>query len=265
EAGSAQVAIYLTRADASGAVFELDDLKSDPHAVVSDLTSPESVLLGRDRRLYFTEIYVNAADGSRVHRIQRLESDNTKTLIALWPIDELRPSGLLFSPNGDLWIGTTSVTGGAPTKGVWRIAHATGSAPFTSEQIFTGDQFLQVPEGNLASVKPAAFLPNQSLLIVDDPHATGELTSGRVLVTTWPDYKSVNSLISASGGTDFRPAGLAVNSKGDIFVTDFEGGAVLQYDWQGTLKGEFAKVTHAHQISIANDDKVYVTTGAFSR
>src|SRR5262249_59864943 len=118
EAGSAQVAIYLTRADASGAVFELDDLKSDPHAVVSDLTSPESVVLGRDRRLYFTEIYVNAADGSRVHRIQRLESDNTKTLIAQWPIDELRPSGLLFSPNGDLWIGTTSVTGGAPTKGV---------------------------------------------------------------------------------------------------------------------------------------------------
>jgi sugar lactone lactonase YvrE len=103
-------------------------------------------------------------------------------------------------------------------------------------------------------------------LIIDAPR-TANRPGGRVLRAPKPDFTTVTPFIPAfedqATGGPFLPVGLAVNSAGDVFVTDFTNGKVLRYSSDGTFQGTFAQVTRANQIAIDPEDNIYVTNATF--
>jgi len=89
-----------------------------------------------------------------------------------------------------------------------------------------------------------------------------------VLRAVHPDFTSVEEFIPAfkdPRGEPFLPMGLAVNSQGDVFVTDFANGKIMRYGADGTFKGGFAVLEYANEIAIGPDDIVYVTNVVFRR
>jgi len=84
-----------------------------------------------------------------------------------------------------------------------------------------------------------------------------------VLRAPKPEFNTVVEFIpafdDAETGQPFLPPGLAVNSQGDVFVTDFTNGKVLRYGPDGTPKGVLAKIEWANQVAVGPDDFIYVT------
>jgi sugar lactone lactonase YvrE len=231
--------------------------------IVSGLNSPHDVLCGPDGRLYVNDLWQR--DGTlEVHRILRFNQDGSgRTLVAQWRSNNLRPSAMVFAPNGDLYFGTVSTERGKPTRGIWRIVGAlqAESSFNPPEQILSPETFSQ-PGEDLNSTKPYAFLTAGpfagDLLIVEKT---------RILRALKPDFKTVAEFIPAfkdqETGEDFGAGGLAISSQGDVFVNDFSNGKVLRYGPDGTFKGVFAKLETPNQIAIGPDDIVYVTDVSF--
>jgi hypothetical protein len=233
--------------------------------IASGLGSPLTVLCGPDRRLYTTESIQER--NSWFRRILRFNQDGSgRTVVGQWPRTELNAGALVFASNGDLYFGTSSVEATGPTQGIWRIPGA-----LQADQQFTPPQRVLSPENlpvlkNWTIASPYAFLsagPFQGdLLITVNPDWAGT-PGGRVLRAPKPDFNTVVEFISAfddaETGKPFLPFGLAVNSQGDVFVSDFTNGKVLRYGPDGTPKGVLAKIEWANQVAVGPDDFIYVT------
>ncbi|MGH2453309.1 MAG: hypothetical protein ACRDF5_06035 [bacterium] len=72
-----------------------------------------------------------------------------------------------------------------------------------------------------------------------------------------PDFREVVEFLT---GGDFH--GLAVNSKGEIYVTDFQQAEVRRYAPDGRLAARIPLGHGANQIAIDSTDTVWVQTGA---
>jgi hypothetical protein len=233
--------------------------------IVSGLGSPPTVLCGSDGRLYITE---SVQERNRwLRRILRFNQDGSgRTVVGQWPSTELNVGGLVFASNGDLYFGTSSTQEAGPTQGIWRIPGALqADQQFNSPQRVVSPENLPVLE-NWTSARPYAFLiagPFQGdLLITVSPNWSGT-PGGQVLRAPQPDFNTAVEFVPAFDDTEtgqpFLPPGLAVNSQGDVFVTDFTNGKVLRYGSDGTLKGVLAKIEWANQVAVGPDDLVYVT------
>jgi hypothetical protein len=177
---------------------------------------------------------------------------------------------MVFAPNGDLYFGSVSVRYGEPTKGIWRIpAEALGaeSGPCHAEQVLPGRLFPAVV-GNKISFGPYAFLTKGpyagDLLIVYDGDYYGKtVAGGRIFRAIRPGYRSIIDFVVSH--PPFSPAGLAVNPEGDVFISDFGKGTILQYDSNGHFQRKYASLKNANQIAIGFDGTVYVTNATFDK
>jgi hypothetical protein len=174
---------------------------------------------------------------------------------------DLEPLYVRFAQNGDLYFGTYQE---GSTSGVWRIPGA-----LQSEQEFNIPQQVLPPTGNSVDyIAPQAFLSTGpfrgDLLIIEGRNEDGA-PNGRVLRALGPGFTSAKEFIPAhndpEGGQPFLPVGLAINSGGDVFITDSNNGKILRYGPDGSFKGLFGSVVHTLEIAIGPDDLVYVTNG----
>lgn len=56
------------------------------------------------------------------------------------------------------------------------------------------------------------------------------------------------------------PIGIAINAKDELFVPEFHGGRVQQFDAQGRLLGGFPVLKHASGIAVSRDGLVFVSS-----
>ena len=272
--------VYVTRLEQDGAILKVRSLTQGvfDFDTIAKVNYPSNILCGLDGRLYVIEGF--ARDGNReVHRILRFNQDGSgRTVVAQWNTSVLRPGAMVFAPNGDLYFGTASTVIGRPHKGVWRIPGVLQAENFFNppEQILTPEFFTPPPLGMGAGANPYAFLTTGAfvgdLLIMDKPRYFVGSTAGpenpgtRVLRASKPNFNTVTEFIPRLTP---RPVdhdddgGLAINSQGDVFMTDMTNGKVLRYNPDGTFVGVFAEVQTAGQIAIGPDDIVYVTNVTF--
>lgn len=259
--------VYVTKVAPApdGAILKVMDLALGiTNPIISGLNLPFDVLCGPDGRFYITEAW--AREGIRtISRIVRFNQDGSgRTVLAQWPSSELRPIGLVFAPNGDLYFGTISIAEGRRHKGIWRIRGALqADQQFNPpEQVLPPESFTRTPS-QYDGVTPQVFLssgPFQGdLLIADSPSFTGD-PGGRVLRAPKPEFNTVVEFIPQHDNPNpFQPQGLAVNSQGDVFVNDTANDKVLRYGSDGTLKGTFAEIVGSMEIAIGPNDIVYLT------
>jgi sugar lactone lactonase YvrE len=237
----AEATIYLTKPVPApeGAILRL----TGPNKVVQvagNLESPGYIICGPDQRLYVQDF----AGGGRILRYN--QDGSGRKVIVQDP--NLQITTFVFAPNGDLYFGTQK-------QGLWRLK---GADPANKpEQILPPSTFTFMAE-------PYAFLtagPRKGdLLILDSPWSGGRGVSNRVLVARAPDFKVAEPFITT---TTYWPAGLALNSKSEIFVTMFYDGRIMRYAPDGSVQGTFSALQFANQIAIDSQDMVWVTNAVF--
>jgi sugar lactone lactonase YvrE len=174
---------------------------------------PEDIVVGPDGKIYICDADQNKIrrmnqDGTGVEVVyDRSLNSNSTTACAGGPCPS-GPEGPSFSTKGDLYFNTR----GAPAThtGVWKITSAqlSGSLPVTPTNVLTA--FSTFGEGT-------TFGATDNLLVVDS-------SGGRVLQST-PPYTSATAIITGLN----VPAGIAVNSAGDIFVSEFGTKQISHY------------------------------------
>jgi sugar lactone lactonase YvrE len=251
QASPAQSTAYLTRWQPSpdGGIVKLLDLQLGLfQPVVTGLERPAFVLCGPDGHLYVTGPFLRDPDVSG--SILRFSQDGSgRILIA----QQIAPTTITFDSNGNLYFGTID-------QGLWLIRDV-----LKADKVFNAPQQM-LPQSKFRTiVQPYAFIhvgPFQGdLLIVDSPHAPE--AGGHVLRAIHPDFAFIEELIpphiDAETGNPFQPFSLAVDSQGDILVTDFHNNKILHYGSDGNFKGIFAKVMTPHEIAVGPGNLVYVT------
>jgi sugar lactone lactonase YvrE len=258
--------VYVLKSLPSAAILKPRDLSAGVFdTIVSGLRGSHDLHCGPDGRLYVNEPLRNE------RQILRFNQDGTaQTLVADLFALAVRPAQMDFSPEGDLYFGTDS---GTAIVGVWRVAG-----------VLQSDQSFNRPE-NVLRLPPSlgpdtlahdssgiTFIrggPFQGDLLVThgyEDNAT-ETYRGKVLRVLKPDFKTAMEFIPISTdeetGQSFGPAGIATNSKGEVFVNASENDKVLRYGPDGAPKGVFARLTSPNQIAIGPDDLVYVTNANY--
>lgn len=233
--------IYLTKPVAApeGAILRLTGPNQFVQ-VVGNLESPGYIICGPDQRLYVRDF----AGGGRILRYN--QDGSGQKIIVQDP--NLQVTTFVFAPNGDLILGTRG-------QGLWQLK---GADPVNKpEQLLPPSTFMHLAQ-------PYAFLtagPRRGdLLILDSPWSGGRGVSNRVLVARAPDFKVAEPFITT---TTYWPAGLALNSKGEIFVTMFYDGRIMRYNPDGSVQGTFSALEFANQIAIDSQDMVWVTNAVW--
>jgi streptogramin lyase len=256
QAQDKKITVYLTKPapePGDGAVLRLDALPQGSQAaqiteIVTGLTGPENIVCGPDKRLYVEDIVQE--DGVTISRIVRYNRDGSEsTVIVKGKGENMNPAAMAFAPNGDLYFSTFG-------DGLWRLKGADPANQPEQVLSFTTRFYKHRSHGSLSFI-PTGSLQGDLLLVDTD-------RTGRVLKAKAPDYTTVVEFIPESGS--FRPAGVAVNSKGEIFVTHFHNtdGRIFKYAPDGTPQGAFSPLNFANQIWIDSTDTAWVTNAVFS-
>jgi len=199
------------------------------------LADPEFLECGPDGNLYVAEVFAG-----RITRYSQRGGDE-EVIVDFRDVDV---TSLAFSPSGDLFFGTRSngigvVPDADPDSSPFIVAEAGFNI---NGMAFFGDDLLVVQYGS------SGF---------EDPFITK---------IEGPSYDSVDLFIDDDELE--LPTDIAVNSKGDVFVTDFGVGAfsgqIKKYSSSGTPLGKFATLIGANQIQFDNDDTLFATKAVFA-
>lgn len=270
--------VYVTKHGhhPDGAILEVLDLQNPTlRTVVDGLNVPNHIVCGPDNRLYFGEPFVEIGD-QRMHRLWRCNRDGSdRVLIQEWDATALRITGFVFSATGDMYLGTLPTEKGIDHQGLWKIrALANSKEDFSApEQVLAPDLFQSpISMEDYSMAYPGGVLPSGpyhgDLLIVDSPRAFGgdKATKNwptRVLRALQPNFDRVEVFIpqhrDPETGKYAAFFNLAINSSGDVFITDDENGKLLQFNSSGKFEKVFAELNPIYQVTIGSDGLVYVT------
>jgi sugar lactone lactonase YvrE len=201
-----------------GSVFRVD--LSDPlllaYPVANGLKNPEDGVCGPDGKIYFAD---SAAD-----TIIRFRSDGSEREIVMNGKVH-SPEGPSFDSNGDLFFTTRGNEAGQryfTHTGVYRIKK--GDPANAPESVIPA--FTQFAEGTVFLSKgPFAG----DILVVDE-------MNNKVVRSSPPSFGKVVDFITTSLAS---PRGIALDSSGDVFVSNNETGTVIRFDPDGTPKGTY--------------------------
>jgi len=229
-------AIFISTFGGNEIVKVVDGAPSAATTVINtDATAtPEDIVVGPDGKIYICDADQN--------RIRRMNQDGTG-LETVYSTNPAGPEGPSFNTLGDLYFNTRN----APHTGVWKIDHT---------------QLNPIPPGGATPVNvvsnaapPAGdgstfgegttFDAQDNLLFVDR-------SGGKV----WRFNASTSTLTAIITGLS-TPLGIAVDSAGDIFVSNYGTHQLLRYLSDGTPQGPYVTFA-AVDCSAACDSPAYL-------
>jgi sugar lactone lactonase YvrE len=175
-----------------------------PTTIVKGLDSPADAVCGPDKKIYFADWFSG--------RIYRVEQDG-RNLTVLATVTS--PQGVTFSDSGDLYV--------SAADGIWRLRGGRGPVEKVARYT-TSSNFLQ-GAGGLIFIPQGPFAGD--LLVVD---------TGRNRVVRFPAPNFDRAVDFITTGLD-RPIGIAVNSQGEIYVSNFASRQINRYNYRGEFLG----------------------------
>jgi hypothetical protein len=177
---------------------------------------PQAIVYGPDGKLY-----VSVPESNQILRLDA-NGTNFETVYSAAAGQPTAPQGLHFNGGMDLYFTTQGNSG----TGVWKIANV-GAIP-------SGGPFpAPVNVISLANVSTAgvAFGMTGNLLFVDQ--------TGKRIMQALPPYTSAAALITSGLSS---PVAVAVNSAGNIFVTDQGTISILRFGADGSAMGTYVNL-----------------------
>jgi sugar lactone lactonase YvrE len=105
---------------------------------------------------------------------------------------------------------------------------------------FTGQN---TPAGELKNPTGVAADAQGNIYIADTwNHRVVKLNPALQFVTTWGTYASTNGIVSASPGTFYGPRAVAVDSQGNVYVTDTGNKRIEEFNSDGKFLAAFGGV-----------------------
>ncbi len=250
-----KITVYLTKPAPNageGGVLRLELNAAQPSSstvteIVTGLTGPENIACGPDRRLYVQDV-VRVGSGF-VSRIVRYNKDGSTPQVIIKEDPAIRAYAMTFASNGDLYFGAFGSQFGG-------IARLKGADPANPIERVIPTQTLKYGPGAIAFINAGPF--KGDLLIVDSGRS-----SGRILRAKAPDFSDITDF--AFEASSFRPSGVAVNSKGEVFVAHFHqsDGRVYRYSPDGSRQDTIDAINFANQLAIDSTDTVWMTNAVF--
>ncbi len=274
----------LGRADLDGRVLNVEDPALQISITVRRaLNGPSDLACASDGGLFVTDLQRPdgsvqvglGSDGGSVslgiddatHRLLRLSVDGSLETVKRWDASRFQPSSLAVASPGRILLGTTSVSDGQPTRGLWELRTPQGADDPELQRLIPPREFLRPVAGTSLSVRPLGFLsegPHAGDLLVIDTPVQSLVPGGRVLRVTGPEFSRAEPFIEPFVDVDtdlpFKPAGLAVLPDGDVLVSDFTNDKLWRFRPDGTRVATFAEVTGPNQLAVAPSGHVYATT-----
>jgi hypothetical protein len=205
--------------------------------------SADSLACGSDGRLFLGQS--GGLGGGRVIVSFNVDGTGLRTEVDFRSDSRLGggPLGLTFATNGELFFNTAASV--APQTGVWRVAER-GNTPTRV-----------IPPPNVGGGGPIAFLTHgkySSHLIV------GQSGPGRILRRA-PPFDADAHATEFVSGLPPRLFGLAINSRGEIFVSDGTTGVITRCALEGTQCNLFAATLfQLRGIAFDRGDTLYGAT-----
>lgn len=265
--------LFLTAFPPDGGeiVMGLHEPSSSFQTLLNDIPTLQTIACGPDSNLYIAT-FRDAGEDESVQQIQKYNNDGSlPTVIFEYETDVAFIKNMIFHPDGDL-IFNTFLRNPDPLAGIYRISNfITSQNELTEpEQLLTPENFSDFEESS-NNGHVSAFLRSGpfagDLLIVDSPNLAF-VSGGRVLRAIAPDFTNTVEFIAPrldSEGEPFQPAGLVVNSEGNVFIADFTNNKIIEFDDQGNLLKDFASLPNANRLAIGPDDRLYATNTTFQQ
>ncbi len=199
--------------------------------------SPEDIVVGPDGKIYVCD--------SDQNRIRRMNQDGTavETVYQFSTTGPTGPEGPSFNTLGELYFNTR----GPGHTGVWKIP-ASQLSPIPSGGVTPVNVVSNAapPAGDGSTFgEGTTFDTNDKLLFVDR-------SGGKVWRFDPAASTPLTAIITGLG----NPFGIAVDSVGDIFVSNHDTNQVLRYNSAGVSQGAY--VTFASDCSSMCDSPVYL-------
>ena len=228
----------------SGVIYKVDlEILAMKTKVVSNLEFPLDGVCGPDGYIYFVDYGDN--------KVIRFRPDGRdRQTVAQIP----RPTALTFSPGGDLFVNAA--------QGVWRIRFKRGE-PQQPEQVTPrfseGVSLINALYSIAVNVGGIAFLPDETMLVVDTPGgliykvSPPKFDTPEIFIASYMDERGRIQQLST-------PIGIAVNSRGEIFVAEANQRRILKF----SPNGEFIAALPGSQyipihLEFDSSDNLYVT------
>ncbi len=241
---------WLFVSSTEGTITRIDLNTGSSQIIATGLGAVEGLACSVGGRLY-------AAQTGLIRRIvsMNLDGSGLSLILSFSSTMELvtsgGPEGLSFGPNGDLFFNTDgAAASGFDHTGVWKLPMGSGALvqvilPFAGPG-GKGEQTLVLTQG--------AF--KDHLLAVDySQHRVVRRAPGFDSAMPAVDFITEQYLMT--------PNGLAVNSVGEIFVSEESSGTVRRFADSGTLIDEYAQTGHGiGKIAFDALDNLYAPTGA---
>jgi sugar lactone lactonase YvrE len=206
-------------------------------------TTPEDIVVGPDGKIYICD-----ADQNQIRRINQDGSNEETVYLCNYDGCVQGPEGPSFNTLGDLYFNTRN----APHTGVWKIpaAQLKSIPPGTAKAV----NVVTAAQTGSTWGEGTTFDANDKLLFVDR-------SGGNV----WRFDPVTSTLTAIISGLD-TPFGIAVDSVGDIFVSNSATQKVLRYDSTGAPKGVYVDFSSCDcsdspaYLQFDASDKLYVVT-----
>jgi len=244
----------------------LHEESSTFQTVIKNINSIRGLSCSDNSQLIYTTRDGGFSD-SRVNQIWRSEFDGSDSILIFESNDaRLFIRTQLLTPLGDLLFGTYS-RADQSASGIWKIKNVLGTNfEFQEPELIIGPDSLRPFPGIEEFVSPAAFLRTGThkgdLLLINTPRPPG-IAGGSVLRAKAPDFIEVTEFISSNpeipGMGPFQPLDVAVNSQGEIYVSDFTNDQILRFDDDGKFIEVLANFKNANRLTMGPDHLLFAT------
>jgi len=228
------IQLFSTIQDPSpqGRVVRVDLSFLGTFPLLTNLDFPEDILCDLNGTLFVTnpgkrELISMSVNGSNMLRVPMANT----------------PDALAVDGRGDLYVGTR-----AGTLFVFAGGNLAVDPEFLGEIALVPDVFAFLTHGPFAG----------DLLALNNDF-------GSIVRISLPDLSETPFITLGSAGasaTD-RLVGMAVNPEGNVFVSNFDGGEILEFNPDGTLVGTYLSAKNPNQLAFDASGTLYFTNQIF--